>query len=221
MPVTWVRHGTSFANVVSVLRHSGDAVRDLLPEAEAAARRPRGHRELTPVGGLQAEDAGVALARLGTVDMLVASSLPRAIETADGIRRGLGVPDKTIHVIPYVQETNNSAIAPGDVERFARVNGIRNVSTGLYPANYGTRPDLARARALLAPYRSQHVVCVSHGNFLQQVTRGPLPQNTEVWVETRDRGAVSVHMPRIESHTFGGAERMRALVDAGLFARYI
>jgi broad specificity phosphatase PhoE len=228
MPVTlfWARHGTSYSNVVSVLRDYGQPVNVLLQEAEKNAAYPPGHSDLTPLGRMQAVEAGRYLRGAGAVpDAIMCSSLPRAIETADGMRAGLGI-DTPLLVAPYIQELRNSARTGREVRRFAATQHIDTVSTDMLDdAPPGHKPNLdlfydAVDRAALPP--DARVLVVSHGNFLQQVTGGHLMWNTEIYrsgVHGAATFARHVYSPAVNTHTLGGMFEILRMAEQGALSR--
>ena len=225
-PVYWMRHGTSHGNVGTVLQslaRRGDAdAAAALPLAQRRATASDG--ELTALGHDQGRRAGEFLGRFvlrGAPPILVASSLPRAIETAAAVRRGLGTPEETIHVVPFVQEFRNTARTPDEVRAFATRHHLRHVGTAFYPVGADrTRVDAEPfVTTILPALRRAHpgrpVLVVSHGNFMQEhVTGGVLPHNTQVYDATQN--GRSVYRPAEDTFRLGGGTRIRKGLELGL-----
>ena len=195
MPIIWMRHGTSLGNVMMAAKHAAQndhdptlahEVLDDLNDLTCIRTCPQ-DSELTRLGVAQALDAGHELGRRGLRPAAVMSScLPRAIETAHCVLHRLGRGGEPVMVVPHVHELRNISLPHRAIAEFAERVGIP-VDLDFYGDTHGgSGPDLNAFRQLflstIAPaFGNRGVIVVSHGNFMEAVTGGTTPRNTEAW----------------------------------------
>ena len=212
--VYWARHGTSYANVVSVVAREKNAA---AYDRALARLRQAGPGELTPLGVIQARAAGRRLRR-SDIQLIVCSCMPRAIETAVAMRRGMGRPELTIYVAPLIHEVGSVSRSFEDVLRLTR--GIENVSLDLYRDSLVHVPSMRHFMMVLPRIVTRGTtLVVSHGNLLQYFSGDRVVYNTEVFrTDCHGEGLRFLHRPAMpqNTHTLDGPMVRRALERQGL-----
>jgi probable phosphoglycerate mutase len=146
----------------------------------------RGCTGLTDRGFAQARALRDRLAAEGfTADVLLASTLPRARQTAEVLGEALGVePACHAELCEHV---------PGEIdgnlwETWERFDPVAELDRPLSPGGESTREFLARVRGLLERVASEHdgrtVVAATHGGVVWASMRVLLGMTANPWIQT-------------------------------------